>query len=74
MIEGTVNTAFECFTLGLNSEIATQMIGKISPNLEAAINTAIICERHVQQRKELKESRTVVGKEYIAILQNPKMS
>ena len=53
MIEETVNTAVECFTLGLNSEIAMQMIGKNSPNLEAAINTAMVCERHVQQRKEL---------------------
>ena len=53
IIEGTVNTAVECFTLGLNSEIAMQMIGKNSPNLEAAINTAMVCEWHVQQRKEL---------------------
>ena len=42
MIEETVNTAVECFTLGLNSEIAMQMIGKNSPNLEAAINTAMV--------------------------------
>ena len=53
MIEGTVNTAIECFTLGLESEIATRMIGKQFSTLEVAISTAITCERYVQQRREL---------------------
>ena len=53
MIEGTVNTAIECFTLGLESEIATRMIGKQFSTLEVAISTAITCERYVQQQREL---------------------
>ena len=53
MIEGTTNTAIECFTLGLESEIAARMIGKQFFTLESAISTAISCERYVQQRKEL---------------------
>ena len=44
MIEGTTNTAIECFPLGLNSEIATRMIGKVSITLEQAMSAAINCE------------------------------
>ena len=53
MIEGTVNTAIECFTLGSESEIATRIIGKQFSTLELAISAAITCERYVQQRREL---------------------
>ena len=57
MIEGTTNTAIECFTLGLESDIATRMIGKQFSTLESAISTAITCERYVHQRKELHGER-----------------
>ena len=57
MIEGTTNTAIEYFNLGLNSEIATRMIGKLSITLEQAISAAINCEKYVQQRKELHHDR-----------------
>ena len=58
MIEGTVNTAIECFTLGLNSEIAARMNGKVSTTLEQTISIAIDCEKYVQQRRELHGERT----------------
>ena len=58
MTERTVKTAIEFFTLGLNTEVAAQVIGKSSETLEEAISTAINCERHVKQRKELHEDKT----------------
>lgn len=53
MTEGTINTAVECFILGLNHEIALQMMGKRPATLELAINAATIAERYVQQRRDL---------------------
>ena len=53
IMKGTTNTAIKCFTLGLESDIATQMIGKRLTTIEAVVSTAITCERHVQQRKEM---------------------
>ena len=62
MIEETTNTAIEFITLGLESDIATRVIGKKFPTLESAISTAIICERHVHRRKELHGEKVDKGR------------
>ena len=53
MVQGTVNTAVECFVLGLKHDIAQQLIGKKPTDLENAISLATEAECYVQQKKEV---------------------
>ena len=53
MVQGTINTAVECFLLGLRYDIAQQLIGKKPIDLENAISLATEAERYVRQKKEV---------------------
>lgn len=53
MVKGIMNTAVECFTLGLRQEISQLLYGQRQGSLESMIIAAIDAERHVNQRKDV---------------------
>ena len=48
IVQETINTAVECFLLGLRYDIALQLIGKKPIDLENAISLATEAERYVR--------------------------
>lgn len=72
MLEGSVNTAIECFILGLNQEVAQRMIGKKPNTLETAISLALECEKYVKQRKELLGEQEIPSKARCHVIERGK--